>query len=334
LSRQTQIPLLSLDEARQRKLAFDWSSTGKPAAPSFTSLRRIDDYPLEDIADYIDWSPFFHAWEFRGKYPEILHDARIGSEARKLFEDAQALLRRIVGQKLLRARGVYGFWPANSVGDDIQVYTDETRTKVLTTFHTLRQQTRKGDREYNYALADYVAPKSSGIPDYIGAFAVSAGEGLEELCGALEREHDDYNSIMAKALADRLAEAFAECLHKKVRQEWGYGSGEKLSNEDLIQEKYRGIRPAPGYPASPDHSEKRLLFDLLQAEQNAGIRLTENFAMLPASSVCGIYISHPDAQYFSVGKIDRDQVKDYQQRKGMDLAEVERWLRPNLAYDP
>jgi 5-methyltetrahydrofolate--homocysteine methyltransferase len=239
-----------------------------------------------------------------------------------------------VAERSIRARGVYGFWPAASVGDDIEIYADDSRNRVIGVFHTLRQQTRKAEGEFNHALADFIAPKSSGLPDYIGAFAVTAGEGLPELCARLEKEHDDYNSIMAKALADRLAEAFAEYLHKKAREEWGYGIGENLTKEELIQEKYRGIRPAPGYPASPDHTEKRMLFDLLQAERNAGIQLTENFAMMPASSVCGLYFSNPAARYFSVGKIGRDQVLDYQSRKGMDLPEIDRGLRPNLAYEP
>jgi 5-methyltetrahydrofolate--homocysteine methyltransferase len=229
---------------------------------------------------------------------------------------------------------VYGFWSAASIGDDIAVYNEELRKMTIGVFHTLRQQTRKAEGEPNLALADFIAPKSTGVPDYIGAFAVTAGHGLPELCARFEKEHDDYNSIMTKALADRLAEAFAEYLHKKVRAEWGYGVGESLSNEELIQEKYRGIRPAPGYPASPDHSEKRTLFNLLQAEVNVGIRLTESFAMMPASSVCGLYFSNPAAHYFSVGKIDRDQMQDYHARKGMEISEAERWLRPNLAYEP
>jgi 5-methyltetrahydrofolate--homocysteine methyltransferase len=244
------------------------------------------------------------------------------------------LLGKIIRGKLLTARGVYGFFPANSVGDDIELYRDESRSKVLTTFHTLRQQTPKPEGQFNQALADFVAPKSTGLLDYLGAFAVTSGVGLEALCERFEKEHDDYNSIMAKALADRLAEAFAELLHKKAREEWGYGKGEVLSNEDLIRERYRGIRPAPGYPACPDHTEKRILFDLLDAEKHAGITLTETFAMLPASSVSGLYFAHPDAKYFAVGKIGRDQVLDYAQRKKMDLGAIERWLSPNLNYDP
>ncbi len=258
----------------------------------------------------------------------------VGAKAKELFDDAQALLDKLIRGKLLTARGVYGFFPANSVGDDIELYRDESRASVLMTFHTLRQQTPKPEGQFNRALADFIAPKSTGLKDYIGAFAVTSGIGVETICARFEKEHDDYNSIMAKALADRLAEAFAELLHKKVREEWGYGKGEALSNEDLIRERYRGIRPAPGYPACPDHTEKRILFDLLQAEKHAGITLTETFAMLPASSVSGLYFAHPEAKYFAVGKIGRDQVLDYARRKQMDLGAIERWLSPNLNYDP
>src|SRR5205823_5159458 len=258
----------------------------------------------------------------------------VGLRAKELFDDAEAVLNEIVGGKLLTARGVYSFFPANSVDDDIEVYTGESRTTVLTTFHTLRNQTPKPPGQFNQALADFVAPKATGVPDYIGAFAVTSGIGLEAICQRFEKEHDDYNSIMAKALADRLAEAFAELLHKKAREEWGYGKGEGLSSEDLIREKYRGIRPAPGYPACPDHTEKRILFDLLQAEKNAGITLTETFAMLPASSVSGLYFAHPEAKYFAVGKIGKDQVADYAPRKNTDVAAIERWLSPNLNYEP
>jgi 5-methyltetrahydrofolate--homocysteine methyltransferase len=334
LKRQTQVPLLTLEEARRRKFAVDWPSYGKPPKPAFTAVRVLTDFPLIEIIPFIDWSPFFHTWELRGTYPKILDDKSIGSKARELYYDAQQLLRKIVSGRRLMARGVYGFWPVNSVGDDIEVYSDESRTSVLAVLHTLRQQTKKAEGEFNYALADFIAPKSSGVADYIGAFAVTAGEGLADLCATFEKEHDDYNSIMAKALADRLAEGFAECLHKRVREEWDYGRGEHLTTEDLIHERYRGIRPAPGYPASPDHTEKGTLFDLLQAENNTGIQLTESYAMMPASSVCGLYFSNPEAQYFSVGKIDRDQVRDYSERKQMDLAVTERWLGPNLAYEP
>jgi 5-methyltetrahydrofolate--homocysteine methyltransferase len=258
----------------------------------------------------------------------------VGSKARELLADAQKLLDRIVSEKLLTANAVVGFFPANSVGDDIEVYRDASRSALLTTFHTLRQQMEKAPGHYNHALADFIAPRKSGLADYLGAFAVTAGADIEPLLAHFQQDHDDYNSIMTKALADRLAEALAELMHKRVRDWWGYGKSEKLSPEDLIHERYRGIRPAPGYPACPDHSEKRPLFDLLQAEKNAGIQLTENFAMHPAASVSGFYFAHPEAKYFAVGKIDRDQVDDYHRRKGMDLRSVERWLRPVLNYDP
>jgi 5-methyltetrahydrofolate--homocysteine methyltransferase len=297
-------------------------------------VRALERFPLQDITRMIDWTPFFHTWELRGRYPQIFDDPAVGSKAKELFDDARKLLDQIVSQELLTARGVYGFFPANSVGDDIEVYADESRSKVLTVFHTLRQQGDKPEGQFNYALADFIAPKSTGIEDYLGGFAVTTGFGVEALCEHFERDHDDYNSIMTKALADRLAEAFAELLHKRAREDWGYGLQEKLSLEDLIRERYRGIRPAPGYPACPDHSEKRVLFDLLEAEQNVGIYLTETCAMYPASSVSGLYFAHPDATYFAVGKIGRDQVADYQRRKRMDLRTVERWLSPNLAYDP
>jgi 5-methyltetrahydrofolate--homocysteine methyltransferase len=330
LSRQTQIPLVSLSWARSRKPALDWTNSGKPVRPSFVAVQVLNAVSLSEIVPFIDWSPFFHTWELRGTYPKILDDRLVGERAKELFEDGNRLLREIVRSGSLRARGVYGFWPANSVDEDIELYADETRSNVLATIHTLRQQVRKAEGEANFALADFVAPRCSGLPDYIGAFAVSAGDGLKELCAKFEKDLDDYNSIMAKALADRLAEAFAEWLHKRVREEWGYGRGEALLTEDLIKERYRGIRPAPGYPAFPDHTEKRTIFRLLEPEEHAGISLTENFAMMPASSVCGLYFSHPASQYFSVGRIDRDQLEDYSRRKGVAVAEMERWLGPNL----
>jgi len=330
LGRQTHVPLVTLEEARQRKFIVEWSANGTPAKPTFTGTRSLSDLPLTELVPFIDWSPLFHAWEMRGTYPKILEDKIIGSRAKELFDDAQRLLDKIVCERSLRAQGVYGFWPANAIGDDVQLYADESRTQTIATVHTLRQQIRKAQGEFQLALADFVAPNSAGVPDYIGAFAVTTGGGLQELCAKFEKDHDDYNSIMAKALADRLAEAFAEWLHKRAREEWGYGRGESLSHEDLIRERYRGIRPAPGYPAIPDHTEKRTLFDLLNAEENTGIQLTETYAMLPASSVCGLYFSHPGAQYFSVGKIGRDQVAEYSKRKGVDVSQMERWLRPNL----
>jgi 5-methyltetrahydrofolate--homocysteine methyltransferase len=289
---------------------------------------------LVELIPYIDWSPFFHTWELRGRYPTIFDDPTVGPKAKELYDDARRLLDEIVQKRLLKANGVYGFFPAASLGDDIEVYQDSSREIVLTTIHHLRQQSQKPMGQPNLSLADYLAPKESGRQDYIGAFAVTAGIGLDELCKRFDADHDDYNSIMAKALADRLAEAFAEFLHKRVREEWGYGKDEELTNDDLIRERYRGIRPAPGYPACPDHTEKKLLFDLLSVEKNTGISLTESFAMLPAAAVSGFYFAHPDAKYFAVGKIGKDQVEDYASRKGMDVRTIERWLSPNLNYEP
>ena len=326
-------PLLSLDQSRQRHFPTDWKTVDIPK-PAFVGARTIAEMPLREIVDYIDWSPFFHAWEIRGRYPALLDDPELGPRCRELFADAQKLLARLLDEKLIAGKAVYGFFPANSVGDDIELYTDETRTKVLTTIHTLRQQMDKPADQFNYALADFIAPKESGRADYFGAFALTAGLGVDEIARVYEADHDDYNAILTKALADRLAEASAEWLHRKAREEWGFGAGENLSNEDLIKEKYRGIRPAPGYPACPDHTEKRLLFDLLHAEDNARVFLTENFAMHPASSVSGFYFAHPDSGYFGVGMIDRDQVEDYARRKGMDVPTVEKWLAPSLYYDP
>ncbi|HVG02209.1 MAG TPA: vitamin B12 dependent-methionine synthase activation domain-containing protein, partial [Nitrospira sp.] len=324
--------LRSIETARTHRWPTDWASADI-ATPSFTGLRRIDRLPLRELVPYIDWSPFFHTWELRGRYPGIFDDATVGPKAKELFEDAQALLEDIVTGELLTARGVYGFFPANSVGDDIEIYRDQKRRDVQARFHTLRQQMEKPADQFNFALADFVAPQESQRADYLGAFAVTAGIGVEALCAKYEKDHDDYNSIMAKALADRLAEAFAEWLHKQVRLEWGYGRTEELTAEDLIRERYRGIRPAPGYPACPDHTEKRTLFDLLGAESASGVTLTESFAMLPAASVSGLYFAHPQAKYFAVGKINRDQVEDYAARKKLPVSEVERWLAPNLNYD-
>jgi 5-methyltetrahydrofolate--homocysteine methyltransferase len=286
---------------------------------------------LEDLVACIDWSPFFHTWELRGVYPKILQHEKHGEEARKLFADAQKLLEKMVADKSLQPRGVYGFFPANRAGDDVGLYTDNSRSKTLTTFHFLRQQIAKDDGTPDWCLADFIAPQ--GAPDYLGAFAVTSGHGLDELVKKFKADHDDYNAIMAEALADRLAEAFAEWLHCKARHQWGYGRHENLSPEDLIQEKYRGIRPAAGYPACPDHTEKSILWQLLDVEKNVGIKLTESFAMWPGSSVSGLYFAHPDSKYFAVGKLDRDQINDYHARKGMTVLEVERWLGPYLNYD-
>jgi 5-methyltetrahydrofolate--homocysteine methyltransferase len=326
-------PLLSIEEARARRTPIEWKQEDMPK-PSFLGVRVLEDVPLERITQFIDWAPFFHAWELRGRYPAIFDDPNVGTKARELFDDAQALLKNIVAQKLLRARAVYGFFPANAVGDDIELYTDDSRTQVLATFHALRQQMIKQPSEHNHALSDFIAPKETGLKDYLGVFAVTAGHGTQELATKFEKDHDDYNSIMTKAISDRLAEAFAECLHKQAREELGYGVGENLTNEDLIRERYRGIRPAPGYPACPDHTEKQILWKLLDVEKNAGIKLTESCAMWPASSVSGWYFSHPKSKYFGVGKLSRDQVLDYHLRKGMTLQEVERWLSPYLDYDP
>lgn len=331
--RQKERKLLTVDQARERRPAFDWEKA-QIDRPEFFGTRSFKNFSLEELTEFIDWTPFFQAWELAGRYPNILDDEKVGAQARDLFKDAQALLKRIVEEKIFTARGVVGFWPANSVGDDIELYADEDRSAVVTTFHTLRQQNIKADNKPNYALADFVAPKGSGRIDYLGAFAVTAGHGVEEFAKRFEADHDDYTSIMAKALGDRLAEAFAECMHKKVREFWRYGKDEDLTPDDLIRERYRGIRPAAGYPASPDHTEKRILFNLLDAEKNAGITLSENFAMMPASSVSGLYFAHPESRYFAVGMITRDQVEEYAKRKGMTVEEVEKWLAPNLAYTP
>ncbi len=330
-SRKAQ-PLLSLADARAKKPAYDWSAY-TPPRPSFLGTRVYKPVPLDEIVPYIDWTPFFHAWELRGIYPKIFEQQGVGPKAKELFDDGQKLLEHIVRKKLLEARAVIGFFPANSILEDIEVYADESR-HLLTTFHTLRQQQVKGNQEPNYAVGDFIAPRESGKLDYLGGFAVTAGLHIAPLVEQFEKDHDDYNALMTKALADRLAEGLAELMHKRARIEWGFGKDENLSHADLTRERYRGIRPAPGYPALPDHTEKRPLFDLLCAEMNAGINLTENFAMYPAASVSGFYFSHPESKYFAVGKIDRGQIEDYSRRKGMDLRIVERWLSPNLNYDP
>jgi 5-methyltetrahydrofolate--homocysteine methyltransferase len=293
----------------------------------------IVDQPLSELFPFIDWSPFFCSWELKGKYPKIFEDPTYGRAAEELYDNAQKLLHEIVDQKLLKASGVYGFWPAASDGDDVILYTHESRQHELTRFHMLRQQwQRKGQDDFR-SLADYIAPINSGREDYLGAFAVTAGIGAAELCAKFDAQHDDYNSIMVKALADRFAEAFAEYLHAQARRDGGFGQDENLTAEQLIEEAYRGIRPAPGYPACPDHTEKRTLFNLLSAEEKSGIVLTESFAMLPAASVSGWYFAHPDARYFTVDRVTKDQVEAYARRKGMSLAEIERWLAPNLGYE-
>jgi 5-methyltetrahydrofolate--homocysteine methyltransferase len=327
------LTVVSIDAARARRTPIKWRSADLPQ-PSFTGVRALDNFPLATLRDFIDWTPFFHTWGLKGVYPRILEHEGQGAQARQIFTEANSLLDVIIEKKLITARGVYGFFPASAVGDDIELYANETRAQVLERFHFLRQQSNKEGSEPCRSLADFIAPKETGLPDHIGAFAVTSGIGLKELCDGFRSKHDDYNAIMAEAIADRLAEAFAECLHKRVRCEWGYGCKEGLSNADLIQEKYRGIRPAAGYPACPDHTEKGTLWRLLNVQANTGMLITESFAMWPGSSVSGLYFAHPESRYFSLGKIDRDQVADYSKRKTMSVAEVERWLGQNLNYDP
>jgi 5-methyltetrahydrofolate--homocysteine methyltransferase len=325
-------PLLSYEQARANRLQVDWADH-VIESPWFIGRRYLDDVAIGEIARYIDWTFFFSAWELKGRYPAILSHPEYGNAARELFEHAGTLLQRIIDEKLLTAKGVYAFWPANSESDDIVVYKDDSRRVELARFPMLRQQEIIADRKPNRSLADFIAPRDSGVPDYLGMFAVTAGIGADDLVRRFEADHDDYHAIMVKAIADRLAEAFAEYLHAQARKDWGYGAGEQLTNDDLIAEKYRGIRPAYGYPACPDHTEKFKLFDLLDATRQ-GIVLTEHAAMLPAASVSGLYFSHPQAKYFNVGRIDRDQLESYAKRKGMKMEEMERWLGPNLAYDP
>jgi 5-methyltetrahydrofolate--homocysteine methyltransferase len=325
--------VVSLETARTRRTPIEWRSEDLPT-PAFTGVRVLDNFPLATLRDFIDWSPLFHTWGLKGVYPRIFEHPEQGEQARQIFADANTLLDRIIENNLITARGVYGFFPAGAVGDDIELYTCERRDEVLDRLHFLRQQSNKEGTEPCRSLADFIAPKKTALPDHIGAFAVTSGIGLKELCDKFRADNDDYNAIMAEAIADRLAEAFAECLHKRVRDEWGYGCAENLSPAELIQEKYRGIRPAPGYPACPDHTEKGTIWRLLDVEANTGMRITESFAMWPGSSVSGIYFAHPESRYFSLGKIDRDQVADYHKRKGMSVAEVERWLGQNLNYDP
>ncbi len=323
---------LTLEQAREGKFPTDWK-TYTPPKPTFTGIKALRDYPLEKLVERIDWTPFFATWELNGLYPDIFNDDVIGKEAKKLFDDAQAMLKKIIANKWVQANAVFGFWPANAVGDDIELYADESRKAVLKTFHFLRQQMDKPTSRANLCLADFVAPKESGVTDYLGGFAVTAGLNIDEQVKKFEADHDDYNAILLKALADRLAEAFAEHLHERVRREfWGYSADETWTNDDLIREKYRGVRPAPGYPACPDHTEKGPLFDLLQATKEADIKLTESFAMWPGAAVSGFYFSHPDSTYFGIGRINKDQVEDYAKRKGESVQYVEKWLAPNLGY--
>ena len=327
------LQVVSLENARARRTPIEWRAEDVPV-PTFTGVRVLKNFPLATLRDFIDWTPFFHTWGLKGVYPRIFEHPEQGAQARQIFKEANALLDVIVEKNPITAHGVYGMFPANAVGDDVELYTDETRGNVLERFHFLRQQSDREGSEPCRSLGDFIAPKETGVSDHIGAFAVTSGIGLKELCDRFRAGHDDYNAIMAEAIADRLAEAFAECLHKRVRDEWGYGRDEGLSNADFIQEKYRGIRPAAGYPACPDHTEKGPLWHLLDVQTNTGMRITESFAMWPGSSVSGLYFAHPESRYFSLGKIDRDQVADYANRKAMSVAEVERWLGQNLNYDP
>jgi 5-methyltetrahydrofolate--homocysteine methyltransferase len=331
-ARRSRKPLLSLATARSRRQRFDWAAVDIPR-PDFLGTRVFADVPLREIVPFIDWGPFFSAWELHGRFPDILKDAVVGIEATKLHEDAKRLLERIVREKRFTANAVIGFWPCNAVGDDVEVYTDEARGSVATTFHMLRQQQEKPADQFNDCLADYIAPRESGRIDYMGGFAVTAGHGVEAFASEFRAASDDYNAIMSQALGDRLAEAMAELFHKKAREACGFGKTENLSHAELIRERYRGIRPAPGYPACPDHKEKPILFRQLGAEAATGINLTESCAMTPASSVSGWYLNHPESKYFGVGKLGRDQVEDYAKRKGWDVAVAEKWLGPYLDYD-
>ena len=323
---------VSLETARQRRTPIEWRAEDLPS-PEFTGVRVLDNFPLATLREFIDWTPFFHTWELKGVYPRIFDHPDYGSQARQIFTEGNALLDTMIEKSLITARGVYGFFPANAVGDDVDLYTGCDRATVSERFHFLRQQINREGSEPCRSLVDFIAPKDTGLRDHIGAFAVTSGIGLKELCDSFRAAHDDYNAIMAEAIADRLAEAFAECLHKRVRDEWGYGRDEALNVDDLIHERYRGIRPAAGYPACPDHTEKGTLWRLLDVQANTGMQITESFAMWPGSSVSGLYFAHPESRYFSLGKIDRDQVADYAERKGMSVAEVERWLGPYLNYD-
>jgi 5-methyltetrahydrofolate--homocysteine methyltransferase len=325
---------LTLGQARSKRFTPDWSAYAPPR-PRILGPRSFNAYDLAELVPLIDWTPFFQAWEMKGRYPGILDDPKAGEAARALFADARVMLKRIVKERWLTANAVIGFWPAAAEGDDIVLYKDETRAERLAAFHTLRQQVSREREQPNLALADFVARHDSGKPDYVGAFVVTTGIGEEEIATRFKADKDDYNAILLSALADRLAEAFAERLHQRVRREfWAYAPDENLSNDELIAEAYRGIRPAPGYPAQPDHTEKGTLFRVLDAEAAAGVKLTESYAMWPGSSVSGLYLSHPESRYFGVGKIERDQVADYALRKGWTLTEAERWLGPVLNYNP
>jgi 5-methyltetrahydrofolate--homocysteine methyltransferase len=330
--KKVNVKYITLDEARTNKLKIDWKAQ-PPVKPQFRGTKEFHDYPLGEIREYISWIFFFIVWQLKGKYPQILDDPQQGDTARKLLADANQLLDDIIGKKQITANGIISILPANSVGDDIEVYSDESRSEVIKVFHNLRNQTKKENGLPNLCLSDFIAPKESGITDYLGMFAVTAGIGVSDLATAFEKNLDDYNSIMVKALADRLAEAFTELIHLRIRKEfWGYIPQESLPLEELLLEKYTGIRPAHGYPACPDHSEKRVLFDILKAEEKTGIQLTENFSMIPAASVSGLIFAHPQSRYFFVDKISRDQVEDYALRKGESVLQIEKWLAANLNY--
>ena len=328
-------PTLTLEKARANRTPIEWEGYTPPVPAQGLGVREFLDYDLAELREYIDWQPFFNAWEMKGRFPDILNNPASGEAARKLYDDAQQMLDTLIKEKWLTANGVIGFFPANAVGDDVEVYTDETRSEVLTTLHNLRQQGEHRDGIPNRSLGDFIAPKQTGLADHVGAFAVTAGLGSADKITEFKADHDDYSAILLESLADRLAEAFAERMHQRVRQEfWGYQPDEQLDNQELIGEKYVGIRPAPGYPACPEHTEKTTLFELLDVTKRTGIELTESMAMWPGAAVSGWYFSHPQSQYFVVGRLAQDQVADYAKRKGWTLAEAERWLAPNLGYNP
>ena len=324
--------MLTLSEAQKNRQPIQWKSEDIKK-PNFIGIKLYDNIPLAELREYIDWTPFFQTWDLHGKYPAILKDEVVGEEACKLLEDANSMLDKIISENWIQNKAVIGIWPANAIEDDIELYTDESRSEVLGKFHMLRQQIKKSEKAFNHSLADYIAPKESGLEDYLGGFAVTAGIGIEPYIEQFEKDHDDYNSIMLKALADRFAEAFTEFMHEKVRKEiWGYADQEEFSNDELIKESYKGIRPAPGYPACPDHLEKPTLFKLLNAEKLTGISLTESMAMYPAASVSGWYFAHPESKYFGIGKIEKDQIENYAKRKSESVETIEKWLGPNLNY--
>jgi 5-methyltetrahydrofolate--homocysteine methyltransferase len=328
-------PMVTLEKARANRTPIEWDGYTPKVPAAGIGVREFENYDIAELREYIDWQPFFNAWEMKGRFPDILNNPISGETARKLYDDAQEMLDTLIKEKWLTANGVIGFFPANAVGDDIEVYTDETRTEVLTTLHNLRQQGEHRNGIPNRSLGDFIAPKGTGLADYVGAFAVTAGLGIHDRIAEFKAANDDYSAILLESLADRLAEAFAERLHQRVRKEfWGFQPGEQLDNEELIGEKYVGIRPAPGYPACPEHTEKATLWQMMDVQERTGIELTESMAMWPGAAVSGWYFSHPQSQYFVVGRMAQDQVADYAKRKGWTLQEAERWLGPNLGYNP